>query len=551
MRAPSILLVVFVAGGWVLCNQTRSAGAEPDRRPNIVFAFADDWGRYASAYARLEPGGPSDVISTPHFDRVAREGALLTNAFVNAPSCTPCRSSILSGQYFWRTGLGAILQGAIWDDSIPSYPLLLRDAGYHIGHTYKVWSPGTPVNAPYGGNACAYVRRGRHMNTFSQFVSAAKDHEAAKQQILEEVRGNFQDFLADRQGRPFCYWFGPTNTHRKWVQGSGKQLWGLDPERLKGKMPAYLPDVPVIREDFCDYLGEAQAVDAALGVLLEELERIGELDNTLLVVSGDHGIPGFPRGKCNLYDLGVRVALAVRWGKNIPAGRVIDDFVTLPDLAPTFLEAAGLAPPGVMTGRSLLGVLTSEKSGQVDPSRTFAIVGRERHVAAAREGFLPYPQRAIHTSAFVYIRNFRPERTPMGDGPGFGLPDGPMPGYVPLREDTFAAFADMDASPTKAWIATHRDEPGMARFLLFAFGPRPAEELYDLRNDPHQMENLAGDPAFAAVKKELSEKLMGVLESTGDPRVSGDGMTFEKPPFAGELKKTVGRLGFDAQEKFF
>lgn len=125
----------------------------------------------------------------------------------------------------------------------------------------------------------------------------------------------------------------------------------------------------------------------------------------------------------------------------------------------------------------------------------------------------------------------------MGDGPGFGLPDGPMPGYVPLREDTFAAFADMDASPTKAWIATHRDEPGMARFLLFAFGPRPAEELYDLRNDPHQMENLAGDPAFAAVKKELSEKLMGVLESTGDPRVSGDGMTFEKPPFAGELKK--------------
>lgn len=187
-----------------------------------------------------------------------------------------------------------------------------------------------------------------------------------------------------------------------------------------------------------------------------------------------------------------------------------------------------------MTGGSLLGVLKSAASGQVDPSRSFAIVGRERHVAAAREGCLPYPQRAIHTSAFVYIRNFRPERTPMGDGPGFGLPDGPMPDYVSLREDTFAAFADMDASPTKAWIATHRDEPGMARFLRFAFGPRPAEELYDLRSDPHQMENLAGDPAFAAVKRELSEKLIGVLEATGDPRVSGDGMTFEKPPFAGE-----------------
>jgi len=125
---------------------------QPGRsRPNILFAFADDWGRYASAYAKLEPGGISDLVNTPHFDKVAANGVLFKNAFVNAPSCTPCRSSLLSGQYFWRTGLGAILQGAIWDDSIPSYPLILKDNGYHIGHTYKVWSPGTPVDAPYGG----------------------------------------------------------------------------------------------------------------------------------------------------------------------------------------------------------------------------------------------------------------------------------------------------------------------------------------------------------------------------------------------------------------
>ena len=290
------------------------------------------------------------MVSTPNFDRVAREGVLFTNAFVNAPSCTPCRSSLLSGQYFWRTGRGAILQGAIWDESIPSYPLILKDAGYHIGHTYKVWSPGTPRDAPYGGKEFAYVKRGGHMNGFSQFASKAEDPEAAKQKIMEEVLGNFQDFLADRKGRPFCYWFGPTNTHRKWIQGSGKALWGIDPDGLKGKMPAYMPDVPIIREDFADYLGEAQAVDMALGVLLGKLDEIGELDNTLIVVSGDHGIPGFPRGKCNLYNLGVDVALAVRWGKNIPTGRVVDDFVTLPDLAPTFLEAAGATPPDVMTG---------------------------------------------------------------------------------------------------------------------------------------------------------------------------------------------------------
>jgi N-sulfoglucosamine sulfohydrolase len=536
MRILSTFLVLF-ALLVSLAADVSAADRQSDKRPNILFAFADDWGRYASAYAELEPGGPSDVVNTPNFDRVAREGVLFTNAFVNAPSCTPCRSSLLSGQYFWRTGLGAILQGAIWDENIPSYPLILKDAGYHIGHTYKVWSPGTPRDAPYGGKEFAYVKRGGHMNGFSQFVSKADDPGAAKQQVMGEVLGNFQDFLADRDGQPFCYWFGPTNTHRKWIQGSGKELWGIDPDGLKGKMPAYLPDVPIIREDFADYLGEAEAVDMAVGVLLEELERIGELDNTLIVVSGDHGIPGFPRGKCNLYDLGVDVALAVRWGKNIPTGRVVDDFVTLPDLAPTFLEAAGVKAPEVMTGRSLVSVLKSDASGLVDPTRTFAIVGRERHVAGAREGFLPYPQRAIHTNDFVYIRNFKPERFAMGDGPGFNRPDGPMPDYVTLREDTFAAFPDLDASPTKAWIATHRDDDGMDSFMQYAFGARPAEELYDLREDPDQMRNLADDATYQKVKNELSQKLMGILTESGDPRVTGDGMTFERPPFAGEWKK--------------
>lgn len=121
------------------------------RRPNILFAFADDWGRPAGAYAGLDgPGSVNDVLRTPHFDRVAREGVLFRRAFVSAPSCTPCRSAPLSGQQFWRTGRGAILRGAVWDGSNPAFPLMLRDAGYHIGETYKVWSPGTPADAPYG-----------------------------------------------------------------------------------------------------------------------------------------------------------------------------------------------------------------------------------------------------------------------------------------------------------------------------------------------------------------------------------------------------------------
>ena len=107
------------------------------------------------------------------------------------------------------------------------------------------------------------------------------------------------------------------------MKGSGKKLWGIEPDDLKGKMPPFLADVPEVREDLADYFGEVQAFDAALGVLLERLEEIGELDNTLIVVSGDHGPPGFPHGKCNLYDFGSSVSLAIRWGgaKRRPRGR--------------------------------------------------------------------------------------------------------------------------------------------------------------------------------------------------------------------------------------
>lgn len=505
-------------------------------RPNILFAFADDWGRYASAYAAIEKGGPSDIVSTPNFDRIAKEGVLFTNAFVNAPSCTPCRSSLLSGQYFWRTGRGAILQGAIWDENIPSYPLILQQAGYHIGHTYKVWSPGSPANAPYGARATSYGKQGSRFNGFSQFVDRQDDAEVGKNTLLNEVRGNFTDFLADRESdQPFCYWWGPTNCHRKWIQGSGKKLWGLNPDELKGRLPACLPDVPIVREDFADYLGEAMAFDAGLGVLLDELQKTGEIDNTIIVVSGDHGAPGFPNGKCNLYDFGTHVPLAVRWPKQVPGDRVVHDFVCLPDLAATFVDAGGEVVPAVMTGKSLLPVLTSDKSGVVDPMRDAVITGRERHVAKARTDWMPYPQRAIRTKNFLYIRNFKSDRWPMGTGPGYGAPAATMPTFEVLRENTFAAFGDLDASPTKAWIALNCEkDPSQRKYFDFAFAQRPEEELYDLKVDAHQVHNVASEERYTDVKSDLSNRLMQVLKETGDPRVTGDGSTFDKPPFATE-----------------
>lgn len=510
-------------------------------KPNILFCFADDWGRYASCYAPLYATPTANsVIKTPNIDAVAARGALFRNAFVPAPSCTPCRSSLLSGRYFFNTGRGAILVGAVWDEKIPTYPLLLRDAGYDLGKMAKVWSPGTPNDAPYGQQKYAFQKSGMGFNNFSEEATKAikggKTLAQAHDALLGQVEGNFGSFLKSRDPKkPFAFFFGPTNVHRKWIKGSGKALWDIDPESLKGKLPKFLPDVPEVREDFADYLGESQAFDAYVGVLVKQLKDAGELDNTLIVISGDHGAPGFPGGKCNLYDFGVGVAL-VAAGPSVPGPRVVDDFVNLLDLTPTFLEAAGVKIPEGIDGKSLWPVLTSKKAGQVDPARTWVITGRERHVEDAREGNKPYPQRALRTRDFLYIRNFAPDRTPLGD-PKQVTADA-TPSTSELENNTRIAFSDMDAGPTKAWLIEHRNDKQWKWHFDYAFGKRPAEELYDVRTDPDQIKNLASDPAHAETRKRLAEELTKRLTEFRDPRLVEPDCRFEKSPFTdGQAKK--------------
>ncbi len=509
-----------------------------EQRPNVLFVFADDWGRFASSYAQIDgPGTICDVISTPNFDRIAKEGVLFRRAFVSAPSCTPCRSALLSGQHFWRTGRGAILRGAVWDGSQPAFPLLLKDAGYHIGESYKVWSPGTPGDAPFGAGKYAYEKAGGRFNQFSEnvtkMVAAGKSLDDAKQTLYDEALKNFDAFLAaSKEGQPFFYWFGPTNVHRKWVKGSGKKLWNIDSEQLQGKMPKFLPDVPEVREDLADYFGEIQALDAMLGLLRKRLEDRGELDSTMIVVSGDHGAPGFPHGKCNLYDFGSSVSLAIRWN-NVTGGRIVDDLVSLPDLAPTFLELAGVPKPSQMTGRSLVSLLQSNRSGTIEQDRDAVYIGRERHVENARADFMPYPQRAIRTRDYLYIINFKPERMPLGDH--YRLSGGNEPTLEQVTEETRTTLPDEDAGPTKAWLVANRNNPTWQSHFEWVYGKRPREELYDLKKDPQQTVNVASQAEYARVRAELEARLMKTLQETGDPRVTGDGSYFETPPLAGPV----------------
>ena len=524
--------VCFGNSGWAIENN-------PEERPNILFLFADDWGRHASVLSKIDgDGSVNDVVQTPNFDKVASRGVLFRNAHVSAPSCTPCRSALLTGSHFWQTGTGSILRGAVYDSSIPSFPPLLRVQGYCVGYSHKVWSPGTPPNSPFTKEE-RYGSKGGRINQFSQtvtkLISKGTPRETAKRTILNEVRGNFRDLLDNcDKNQPFCYWFGPTNVHRKWIKGSGKDLWGIDPNSLQGKMPDFLPDVPEVRQDLADYFGEIAAWDAAVGALLDELEKANLTENTLIVISGDHGAPGFPHGKCNLYSFGTGVCLSVT-GPGVVGSRVVDDMVSLIDLAPTFLEAAKIKPPESMTGRSLWPLLHSKKSGFIDQTRDCVFTGRERHVETARADFTPYPQRAIRTQDYALIMNFRPDRWPIGDP--YRLREGPEPTVEELETNTRITLADEDAGPTKAWLIKARKTDPWKKHFEKVYGKRPLIELFDLKSDPHEMHNLAGHQQYAALEEELTKRLLDEMQRTGDPRLIREGEFYETPPMAGPLKK--------------
>jgi len=286
----------------------------------------------------------------------------------------------------------------------------------------------------------------------------------------------------------------------------------MNPEDVQ--IPACLPDSPEIRSDLCDYYFEIQRFDAEVGVMLGKLEQAGELENTIVVMTGDNGLP-FPRCKSNLYDSGTKVPLAIRWGGEVQGARTVQDFVSLADLAPTFLEAAGVALPPAMTARSLLGILRSAKSGQIEPARDHILTGKERHCEAQEKGNAGgYPCRAIRTKEFLYIRNFEPGRWPAGIATAAECQGG-------------IAYHDIDVGPSKAYMIAHQEEPSVKRLFELGFGKRPAEELYDMSKDPDQLVNVATDPAYVDTRKQLAERLMAELTATQDPRVLGEGGKFD------------------------
>ena len=487
MRAFAQSLLFFL-GVWVL---------SADQRPNILFCISDDQS-YAHTGANGDP-----VVKTPAFDRVAKEGIRFTHAFCDAPTCGPSRSAILTGQPIWRLEEAGNIHSTLPKKFI-TYTEVLAQAGYAVGYTGKGWSPGRLAVG------------GRDSNPAGKELQHRRLKPPFKMMRNTDYGANLDDFLGEvKKDQPFCFWLGTSEPHRGYELGAGKRT-GKDPAKVV--VPKTFPDHPVVRSDILDYYVEVEHFDKMVARALKSLKKAGQLDNTIVVVTSDHGMP-FPRAKASLHDQGSRVPLAIRWPQGIKGpGRVFSNPVNLSDLAPTFLQAAGLEVPGMMTATGLQDVIEN-KSGT---TRLAAFIAMERH-DGCRKGGKGYPSRAIRTNEYLYIFNYKPDRWPAGN---------------PNREfcARYIPFGEVDSSPTKTLLIDNKDKPGFKRFYDLAFAKRPAEELYDLAEDPGQINNLAGKPRYAKMQKELSTQLKQRLVRTEDPRALGLDAPWDYYPYYGAMR---------------
>jgi hypothetical protein len=487
-------LLGCVAALWILSGPVPPVRAAD--RPNILFAIADDWGVHAGAYG-------TRWVKTPHFDRVAREGILFRNAYTPNAKCAPSRACILTGRNSWQLKEAA--------NHICYFPMefkgwgeALAEHGWFVGHTTKGWGPGVATNAA----GQPRLMTGRAFNAKKLTPPASGIGPA-------DYAANFDDFLAAAPaGKPWAFWYGAIEPHRGYEFGSGvskggKKLGDID------RVPAFWPDTETVRHDMLDYAFEVEHFDTHLGRMLASLERRGLLDNTLVIVTSDHGMP-FPRAKGGAYEYSNHVPFAAMWKRGIRRpGRVVDDYISFIDLAPTFIEVAGLkwSETGMAEspGRSLTDIFQSPKAGRVNPARDHVLIGMERH-DIGRPHDAGYPIRGIVHEGMLLLQNFEPSRWPACN---------PETGYL-----------NVDASPTKTFILEARRRDAADPFWALCFGLRPGEEFYNLKLDPDCVKNLASDGALARAREALKAQMYSELKSQGDPRMFGQGDIFDRYPHA-------------------
>ncbi len=488
--------------GFHLLSHFSHAEEESDKRPNILFCIADD-----ASYPHMGAYG-CPWINTPAFDRVAREGILFTRAYTPNAKCAPSRACILTGRNTWQLE-EACNHWCFFPEKFKTYPETLTGHGYHVGYTGKGWAPGIPgtidgkprqlVGAPY---------QKRKMEAPTRSISS------------RDYAGNFELFLNDKpDDQPFCFWYGGHEPHRSYEYGSGIHKGNKNIDEIDRVFPIW-PDNDTVRTDLLDYAFEIEYFDKHLQRMLAMLEARGELENTLVIVTADNGMP-FPRIKGQEYEYSNHLPLAIMWPKGIKnPGRVVDDYVNFIDFAPTYLELAQVKPEECgmepITGRSLTDVFKNGKSGIVNPERDHVLIGKERH-DVGRPDDVGYPIRGIVKGGYLYLHNFEPERWPVGN---------PETGYT-----------NTDGSPTKTEALNTLHDSRPRKYWEMNFGKRTQEELYDIRVDTDCINNLANNPNYQALKEELKNQLFAELKVQNDPRMYGKGYIFDEYPYADEKWK--------------
>ena len=487
----SILILLVTSG--------RPARADEPSRPNILFAIADDWSfGHAGAYG-------CKWVETPAFDRIAREGLLFEHAYTPNAKCAPSRAILLTGRNSWELEQAAN-HICFFPSKFTSFMEALNSQGYVVGYTGKGWGPGIAKNAD-----------GKLRQMTGKPYTRRKAPPPARGISNNDYSGNFADFLADTpENEPWCFWYGTTEPHRGYEYGAGVSKGGKSLDLIE-HVPAYWPDNETIRNDMLDYGYEVEHYDRHLGRILTTLEEQGQLDNTLIVATSDHGMP-FPRVKGQAYEASNHIPLAIRWTKGIKnPGRTVTDFVAFNDVAPTFLDVAGVdwEKSGMQptSGRSWRSIFESGNDGQTHSDWDHVLIGKERH-DIGRPNDWGYPIRGIITDRWLYLRNYEPERWPAGN---------PETGYL-----------NTDGSPTKTEILEMRRNGTEKSYWEKSFGRRPAEELFNLSRDIDCINNLAQSSEFRNEKEQLSGRMIRELKLQNDPRITGNGDIFDNYIYSSE-----------------
>jgi N-sulfoglucosamine sulfohydrolase len=453
MKKPHPLLALAL-----LSTFAGSTHAAPPR-PNILLVLSDDHSApHVGCYGNAD-------IRTPNLDRFASQGIRFDRAYVASPQCVPSRSAIMSGRS--PVGIQMTRFSAPLPAEVKVFPEILRAQGYHAGvagRTYHLDGSALPPETKR-------VFDEHHLRTFRDrldFVKTAGQGPA----ILTQL-GDFLDGVP--AGKPFVLQLCFSDPHRPLDRGAISVPH--DPAKLT--LPAHYPDTPLVREDFARYYDEIARFDADFGRVLKVLDDRKLADDTIVVFMGDNGASQL-RGKGTLHEFGIRVPLIVRWPGVTKPGSTSESLISGEDLAPTFLQASGVAVPGEMTGQSFVHILRGEKV----PGRTRVFSERGAHGSG-----LPTNSAQFDLGRVVVTRKHKLIYNAL-----WQLPYAPVdfmgdPLWKDLRERHESG--KLEPRFSKLYFADHR----------------PMFELYDLEADPNEFRNLIGNPEAAAVEADLKASL--------------------------------------------